>query len=118
MHALSRCAPRSFSVNSARLLRVCSTRVCLKAIRFGDLAICGLPFEVLVEIGLELREKSPFGETMVIGLANGRYGYLPDPKQHALGGYETWLGTNTVEVDSSEILTKHLLEMLGELKGE
>jgi hypothetical protein len=31
---------------------------------------------------------------------------------------ETWLGTNTVEVDSSEILTKHLLEMLGELKGE
>ena len=90
----------------------------VQAIRVGDLAICDLPFEVLVEIGLELREKSPFGETMVIGLANGRYGYLPDPEQHALGGYETWLGTNTVEVDSSEILTKHLLEMLGELKGE
>lgn len=89
----------------------------VQAIRVGDLAICGLPFEVLVEIGLELREKSPFGETMVIGLANGRHGYLPSPKQHALGGYETWLGTNTVEVDSSEILTKHLLEMLGELKG-
>lgn len=90
----------------------------VQAIRVGDLAICGLPFEVLVEIGLEIREKSPFGETMVIGLANGRHGYLPNPKQHALGGYETWLGTNTVEVDSSEILTKHLLEMLGELKGE
>lgn len=89
----------------------------VQAIRVGDLAICGLPFEVLVEIGLELREKSPFGETMVIGLANGRHGYLPNPKQHALGGYETWLGTNTVEVDSSEILTKHLLEMLGELRA-
>ena len=89
----------------------------VQAIRVGDLAICGLPFEVLVEIGLELREKSPFDETMVIGLANGRHGYLPNPKQHALGGYETWLGTNTVEVDSSEILTKHLLEMLAELKG-
>jgi hypothetical protein len=89
----------------------------VQAIRVGDLAICGLPFEVLVEIGLELREKSPFAETMVIGLANGRHGYLPNPSQHALGGYETWLGTNTVEVDSSEILTKQLLEMLGELKG-
>lgn len=89
----------------------------IQAIRVGDLAICGLPFEVLVEIGLELREKSPFGETMVIGLANGRHGYLPNPKQHALGGYETWLGTNTVEVDSSDILTKHLLEMLAELKA-
>ena len=88
----------------------------VQAIRVGDLAICGLPFEVLVEIGLELREKSPFGETMVIGLANGRHGYLPNPQQHALGGYETWIGTNTVEVDSSEILTKHLLEMLGELR--
>ena len=89
----------------------------VQAIRVGDLAICGLPFEVLVEIGLELREKSPFGETMVIGLANGRHGYLPNPKQHALGGYETWLGTNTVEVDSSDILTKHLLEMMAELKA-
>jgi neutral ceramidase len=90
----------------------------VQAIRVGDLAICGLPFEVLVEIGLELRGKSPFGETMVIGLANGRHGYLPNSKQHALGGYETWLGTNTVEVDSSEILTRELLEMLGELQGE
>lgn len=90
----------------------------VQAIRVGDFAICGLPFEVLVEIGLEIREKSPFGETMIIGLANGRYGYLPNPKQHALGGYETWIGTNTVEVDSSEILTKHLLEMLAELKVE
>lgn len=89
----------------------------VQAIRVGDLAICGLPFEVLVEIGLELREKSPFGETMVIGLANGRHGYLPNPKQHALGGYETWMGTNTVAVDSSEILTRHLLEMLAELKA-
>ncbi|MEQ1840381.1 MAG: hypothetical protein ABL994_08230 [Verrucomicrobiales bacterium] len=89
----------------------------IQAIRVGDLAICGLPFEVLVEIGLEIREKSPFGETMVIGLANGRHGYLPNPKQHALGGYETWLGTNTVEIDSSDILTKHLLEMMAELKA-
>ncbi len=33
---------------------------------------------------------------MVIGLANGRHGYLPTPEQHALGGYEMWLGTNVV----------------------
>lgn len=90
----------------------------VQAIRIGDLAVCGLPFEVLVEIGLELRAKSPFAETMVVGLANGRHGYLPDPKQHALGGYETWLGTNTVAEDSSVILTKHLLDMLSELKAD
>ena len=53
---------------------------------------------------------------MVIGLANGRHGYLPTSEQHALGGYETWLGTNVVQEDTSVILTKNLLEMLAELK--
>ena len=67
----------------------------LQAIRIGDLAVCGIPFETFVEIGLDLKKRSPFPQTMVIGLANGRHGYLPTPEQHQLGGYETWLGTNT-----------------------
>jgi neutral ceramidase len=91
--------------------------VTLQAVRIGDLALCGIPFEALVEIGLELKERSPFDRTMVIGLANGRHGYLPTPGQHRLGGYETWLGTNQVEVESSVILTDHLLEMLAELRA-
>ena len=49
---------------------------------------------------------------MIIELANGGYGYLPNPKQHKLGGYETWLGTCRVEENSSDILTRHLVEML------
>jgi hypothetical protein len=53
---------------------------------------------------------------MVIGLANGRHGYLPTPEQHRLGGYETWLGTNVVQQDTSVILTDNLLEMLAKLK--
>jgi hypothetical protein len=55
---------------------------------------------------------------MVIGLANGRPGYLPTPEQHRLGGYETWLGTNIVQEETSVILTSNLLEMMGELKAE
>jgi hypothetical protein len=88
----------------------------LQAIRIGDLAVCGIPFETFAETGLELKDRSPFPQTMVIGLANGRYGYLPTPAQHRLGGYETWLGTNKVQKDASDILTKNLLEMLDELK--
>jgi len=64
--------------------------------RIGDLAVCGIPFETFVETGLDLKMRSPFPQTMVIGLANGRHGYLPTSEQHALGGYETWLGTNVV----------------------
>lgn len=89
----------------------------VQAIRIGDYAICGIPFETLVEIGLDLKARSPFGSTMVIGLANARHGYLPSPAQHQLGGYETWLGTNYVEENASVLITDTLLEMLGELHG-
>ncbi len=88
----------------------------IQAIRIGDLGICGFPFETFVETGLDVKKRSPFPQTMVIGLANGRLGYLPTPEQHKLGGYETWLGTNIVQEDTSVILSNHLLEMLTELK--
>ena len=92
-----------------------SQEVIIQAIRIGDQAIVSLPFEVLVEIGLEIKERSPFPHTLLIELANGGYGYLPTPEQHELGGYETWLGTSRFAKDSSRILTEQLLEMLEEL---
>jgi hypothetical protein len=90
----------------------------IQAIRIGDLAVVGFPFETFVETGLDVKKRSPFPLTMVIGLANGRHGYLPTPEQHQRGGYETWLGTNLVQEDTSVILTNQLLEMLAELKKE
>lgn len=90
--------------------------VIVQAIRIGDQAIVTMPFEVLVEIGLEIKEKSPFPRTFLIELANGAYGYLPPPQQHELGGYETWIGTSRFDKESSVILTRNLLEMLEELK--
>ncbi|MEX2579979.1 MAG: hypothetical protein WD342_13050 [Verrucomicrobiales bacterium] len=94
-----------------------SENVLIQAIRIGDQAILAMPFEVLVEIGLELKEKSPFPHTFTIEQANGSHGYLPPPNQHELGGYETWLGTARFAEDTSVLLTKHLLEMLDELKA-
>ncbi|MEM9018461.1 MAG: hypothetical protein AAGC68_15715, partial [Verrucomicrobiota bacterium] len=91
--------------------------VLIQAIRIGDQAIVSFPFEVLVEIGLEIKKKSPFPHTFTISFANGGYGYLPPPNQHELGGYETWLGTCRFVPESSVVLTEHLLEMLGELKA-
>lgn len=91
--------------------------VIVQAIRIGDQAIVSMPFEVLVEIGLEIKEKSPFPHTFLIELANGGYGYLPPPNQHELGGYETWIGTSRFEKQASEKLTAALLEMLEELKA-
>jgi neutral ceramidase len=91
--------------------------VLIQAFRIGEQAIVSMPFEVLVEIGLEIKKKSPFVRTFLISMANGGYGYLPPPNQHKLGGYETWLGTSRFQPQSSDILIKNLLEMLEELRA-
>jgi neutral ceramidase len=90
----------------------------IQVIRIGELGICCIPFETFAEIGLDLKQRSPLPQTMVISIANGRYGYLPTPAQHRLGGYETWLGTNIVQKDTSVILTTNLLEMLEVLSSD
>ncbi len=113
---------RAYSVSQRTLLHAgpdCppDEKVLVQAIRIGDQAIVSMPFEVLVEIGLEIKERSPFPRTFLIELANGSYGYLPPPRQIELGGYESWLGVSKFQVDASVILTRNLLEMLGELKG-
>ena len=92
-----------------------TTTVIVQAIRIGDFAVCAMPFEVFCEIGLDLKKRSPFPRTMVVSIANGRHGYLPTPAQHKLGGYETWIGTCSVQEDASVVLTNNLLEMLAEL---
>ena len=56
---------------------------------------------MFVEIGLEIKKKSPLKPTFTIELANGYNGYLPTPEQHELGGYETWRARSSyLEVDA------------------
>jgi neutral/alkaline ceramidase-like enzyme len=106
----------AYAHRSLALARAGETlKVPLQAIRIGDTAICAMPFETFVEIGLDLKRRSPFPRTIVVGICNGYNGYLPTPEHHKLGGYETWLGTNKVQEDASVILTDQLLEMLADL---
>jgi neutral ceramidase len=89
-----------------------SIQVYLQAFRVGGLGIASIPFEVFTETGLEIKERSPFKDTFTIELANGSNGYLPTPRQHDLGGYETWLGTNRVEREASVKITGRVLDLL------
>lgn len=89
----------------------------LQAIRIGDLAILAIPCEVFTQIGLDLKQHSPFKQTFTIELANGYFGYLPTPEQHKLGGYETWRARSSyLEEQASPKITQNLLEMLQDLK--
>ncbi len=85
----------------------------LQAMRIGNLAINAIPCEVFVEIGLELREKSPAKQTFTVSLANGYNGYLPTVKHHELGGYETWRAKSSyLEVQAAPKMVDTLLELL------
>ncbi|WP_233578201.1 hypothetical protein [Tautonia sociabilis] len=93
-----------------------SVSILLQTLRIGDLGIAAIPFEVFAESGLEIKQRSPFNDSFTIELANGSYGYLPTPRQHELGGYETWLGTNRVEIQASEKIEDVIIDLFGELK--
>jgi hypothetical protein len=88
----------------------------LQAFRIGDLGVAAIPFEVFAETGLEIKAKSPFKSMFTIELANGSNGYLPTPAQHKLGGYETWLGINRVEVEASEKIVAKLLGLFAKME--
>jgi neutral ceramidase len=87
----------------------------LQSLRIGDVGIAAIPAEVFVEIGLEIRKRSPFPQTFTMSLANGAYGYLPTVEQHKLGGYETWRGTNRLEIDAAPKIVEALVGLLNQL---
>lgn len=91
----------------------------LQSLNIGDLVINTIPAEVFVEIGLELKQKSPFKSTFTISLANGYYGYLPTPAHHELGGYETWRARSSfLEVGASTKITNTLFNLMERLKRQ
>lgn len=83
----------------------------LQTFGIGELGIAAIPFETFTETGLEIKDKSPRKKTFTIELANGSFGYLPTPRQHRFGGYETWLGTNYVQEDASEQIVATLMKL-------
>ena len=89
----------------------------LQAFRIGGLGIVAIPCEVFVEIGLEIKETSPFEDTFTIQLANGYNGYLPTPEHHELGGYETWRAKSSyLETEASPKIVETLMGLLEELE--
>jgi hypothetical protein len=41
---------------------------------------------------------------------------FPTPEHHKLGGYETWLDTNRLDVDASTKILEHLLGLVETMK--
>lgn len=57
-------------------------------IQIGSSVICGIPGEPFAEYGQRLRDETIGERVIVTELVNGKIGYLPTKKEHALGSYE------------------------------
>ncbi len=61
----------------------------VQVVALGDrLAWVSLPGEIFVELGLAIKQDSPFGRTIVAELADGAIGYIPSRRAYAQGNYE------------------------------
>jgi hypothetical protein len=93
-----------------------ATPVPLQVFRIGPVCIGTMPTEVFCEIGLEFKKRSPIQPAFLISLSHDYLGYLPAPRHFALGGYETWMGTNRLEPQASEKMLDALVGMAAEVK--
>ena len=85
----------------------------LQVLRIGELTIAAWPGEIFASSGLELKRRSPAQPLFNIGMANGWFGYVPPPEQHALGAYETWRArTSPLETNATVKLIEAFLELL------
>lgn len=80
----------------------------------AETAIVGLPGEVFVELGLAIKQASPFKRTFVISMCNDRPGYVPTLKAFGEGSYEV---TNSrIKPGGGEKMAQTAIELLKKLK--
>jgi hypothetical protein len=60
----------------------------IQALRMNDAVLVAIPGEVFVDVGLNIKQSSPYPYTFIVEMANGAICYLPTSKAFEEGGYE------------------------------
>lgn len=76
-------------------------------------AIVGLPGEVFVELGMAIKESSPFETTLIVELTNIGIAYVPTEKAFTQGDYETV--NSRLAPGGGELMVESAVRMLNEL---
>jgi len=92
----------------------------IQAMQLGDAAIVSLTGEVFIELALEIEERSPYEQTIVLGYTNGCIGYVPDEESYPDGGYEVsgayrYYGTLMIKPESDRMIRDAAVEILEEM---
>ena len=79
----------------------------------ADTAIVLLPGEVFVELGIAIKRRSPFANTIVIELANENCAYVPTKEAFTQGAYE--VANSRIAAGGGERLVEEAVALLKEL---
>lgn len=93
----------------------------IQVFRIGEMGLAAYPVELFVELGLELKRKSPFAYTMISTNSNGRMTYVYTPEALAAGSrkYQTLFydrcSTGFLAAGNGREMIEETLRMLGDL---
>lgn len=88
----------------------------ISVMNLGSLAFVTAPGEIFCQIGMEIKNGSPFENTFFTGYSGGSIGYVPVPDAYAEGGYEVTHACR-VDPDAAQLITDKSLELLVELQN-
>jgi neutral ceramidase len=80
--------PSSTDIPVDKLEPAAETEIRLTVFKIGDLVISGVSGELVNEIGMDIKNRSPYSGTIVVTHCNGSSGYICTDKMFSEGGYE------------------------------
>jgi neutral ceramidase len=87
----------------------------MQVLRLGDIYVLGLPGEVLVEVGLEIKKRAGVEKLLVITVANDAIGYVCHGQAYEEGGYEPTAATHLAK-GAGEIMVEQALALISRIK--
>ncbi|HGE71487.1 TPA: hypothetical protein ENX78_11660 [Candidatus Poribacteria bacterium] len=88
----------------------------IQVLRIGDALIVGIPGELFIGLGLQIKRESPASYTFISETTNGWIGYIPTIGTYAEGGYEVhpgpWSMTNE---EGGQMIVQTALELINDL---
>ena len=88
----------------------------VQAFVFEDnVAIVSIPGEMFTELGIKVKENSPFETTIISGYTNGYVGYIPAPETYKSLSYESTV--TIIEKESCEKIYETVINLLKALKS-
>jgi hypothetical protein len=86
----------------------------IQVLRLGTICILGLPGEVLVEVGQEIKKRADVNDLFIVTLANDVVGYICHSRAYEEGGYEPESGTYLAK-GAGEVLIEQAVSLVHQM---